>query len=676
MKAVILADGKGEELLPLTVRTPKAMVPLLNRPCMEYTVELLKQHGITDIAVSLEYLPELVRDYFGDGSRFGVTLTYFEEQRLSAGDEKNRQSLAEFLNDTSVVIRGDILTDCNLSEAIGFHRERRSMATLVLSGDESRLQGLHVWTNREDNVTGVAEQSVEEGSFALGTGIVLIEPEIFSLLEDEGELAEPEQLVHSLFQQGIPLSGYVMKAYWSKIHSLMEYKQVQCDLLDGKVDRAIPARQLAPGIYVEGDLAIDASVRLEGPLLIGKGVHLQTGTSVGAYSVIGSRSVVAEGSALTQTILWENSYIGMQADVSGSILGRNTSIGDCVLLGENTVVGDGCRIGRAASVKAGVLIWPHKGIEEGATVNHTVIFGNTQPRRLFDSQGITGIGNVDITPEFVSRLAAAYAYQLPPGSRIALCACDHPFAQLLKHSVMTSLCAAGIDTIDFGVGIAPQLRYGVQSLSCTGGIHIQMAKQHGEKQVTLRFADQDGLPINREMQQSIELSCRQEMYARSLGRLGQLHVEHRVWDAYKQALFMQVDGGTIKHRGYTVLVECESRFLLSLLYPLFTELGMTALVGSIADGVSSYQADMGVRLLQSGEALELFSHTGERLTEDQLADLQMIFSETRSEGTNEARFHPKLDAVYILMCIVDYLCKKELSLADLVLQRRAALRLQ
>lgn len=103
---------------------------------------------------------------------------------------------------------------------------------------------------------------------------------------------------------------------------------------------------------------------------------------------------------------------------------------------------------------------------------------------------------------------------------------------------------------------------------------------------------------------------------------------------------------------------------------------MTALVGSIADGVSSYQADMGVRLLQSGEALELFSHTGERLTEDQLADLQMIFSETRSEGTNEARFHPKLDAVYILMCIVDYLCKKELSLADLVLQRRAALRLQ
>ncbi|MEJ8544535.1 sugar phosphate nucleotidyltransferase [Brevibacillus borstelensis] len=666
MKAVILAGGKGDELLPLTVHTPKSMLPLLNRPCMAYTVELLKQHGIADIGVSLQYCPDLIRDYFGDGSRFGVSLTYFEEQRQTAGDKNNQQSLAEFLNDTCVVIRGDILTDCNLSEALSFHREKRSMATFVLSGGRACSEGLQVWTNRDGVIAGVADQTGGKDSFGVGTGIFLLEPEIFSVLQAEVNFLRPEQLAVALFRQGMPLGGYVMTEYWSGIDSLPEYKQVQCDLLDGKTNKAIHARQLAPGIYVEGDLAIDASVRLEGPLLIGKGAHLQTGTSIGAYSVIGSQTVVSEGSVLTQAILWENSYVGTGTKVLGSIVGRNASVGDCVLLGENAVVGDGCRIGRAASVKAGVSIWPHKAIEEAATVNHSVIYGNKQPRSLFGNQGIAGVGNVDITPEFVTRLAGAYACELPMGSRVALCACEHPFAQLLKHSIMTSLCSAGIDTVDIGVGSAPLLRYGVQSTSCTGGIHIQTAKLPGEKRVTLLFVDQNGLPITREMQQSIELAYRQERYGRSLRHLGQLHVEHRVQDAYIEALLMQVNREAIREKGYKLLIECDSRFLLGLLYPVLAELGITAMVGSIADGVRSCQADMGVRLLPNGEGLELFCHTGERLTEEQLVRLLEMFCHAPSEGTDGPCFHPKLDAAYMLVRIVDCLCRERLPLADLI----------
>jgi len=704
MKAVIMAGGKGTRLRPLTVHTPKPMVPLLNRPCMEYTIRLLKRHGITDIAVTLQYLPDAIRSYFGDGSRFGVSLTYFEEATPlgTAGSVKN---CAEFLDDRFLVISGDTLTDFDLTEAVRFHERNGALATLILTRVETPLEFGVVMTDESGRITRFLEKPswAEVFSDTVNTGMYVFEPEVLSYIEEDREVDFSKELFPAFLDAGLPLFGHIAEGYWSDIGSLDVYRQTQADMLDGRVRVEIDAREIAPRIFLENHVRIDSSVRLEGPVYIGENVHLQAGVSVGAYSVLGSHSVISAGTRLGQSILWENSYIGQRAELTGAILGRNVSVGPCVLLGEGAVIGDRCRIGAKAVVKDGVKVWPHKEIEECANVHTSLIYGTKQSKRLFGGNGIKGLANVEITPEFVTRLAAAYAYLLKPGSKIALSACAHPFAQLLKHSVMTSLCSSGIDTIDIGISIAPVNRYAVRQFHCQGGIHIHMDESAEEKQVVIQFVDQLGLPVSRDWERKIENACWQETYVRSLHHLGYLHVEHQVQETYTRELLEQIDAALIRRRGFNLLIECEPRFLPAFLAPLFGALGVTAVYGAVAEGVGRHGVDLAVRLHKNGEQFELFTDTGERLTPEQLMALQLLACRGQRrqiglpvsapeemeqlarrmqvevvrtklsprammEVSPDERFHPLFDAVFSLVCILAHLSREKQPLSQLTAQ--------
>jgi mannose-1-phosphate guanylyltransferase / phosphomannomutase len=704
MKAVIMAGGKGTRLRPLTVHTPKPMVPLLNCPCMEYTIRLLKRHGITDIAVTLQYLPDAIRSYFGDGSRFGVSLTYFEEATPlgTAGSVKN---CAEFLDDRFLVISGDTLTDFDLTEAVRFHERNGALATLILTRVETPLEFGVVMTDESGRITRFLEKPswAEVFSDTVNTGMYVFEPEVLSYIEEDREVDFSKELFPAFLDAGLPLFGHIAEGYWSDIGSLDVYRQTQADMLDGRVRVEIDAREIAPRIFLENHVRIDSSVRLEGPVYIGENVHLQAGVSVGAYSVLGSHSVISAGTRLGQSILWENSYIGQRAELTGAILGRNVSVGPCVLLGEGAVIGDRCRIGAKAVVKDGVKVWPHKEIEECANVHTSLIYGTKQSKRLFGGNGIKGLANVEITPEFVTRLAAAYAYLLKPGSKIALSACAHPFAQLLKHSVMTSLCSSGIDTIDIGISIAPVNRYAVRQFHCQGGIHIHMDESAEEKQVVIQFVDQLGLPVSRDWERKIENACWQETYVRSLHHLGYLHVEHQVQETYTRELLEQIDAALIRRRGFNLLIECEPRFLPAFLAPLFGALGVTALYGAVAEGVGRHGVDLAVRLHKNGEQFELFTDTGERLTPEQLMALQLLACRGQRrqiglpvsapeemeqlarrmqvevvrtklsprammEVSPDERFHPLFDAVFSLVCILAHLSREKQPLSQLTAQ--------
>ncbi|WP_231558674.1 sugar phosphate nucleotidyltransferase [Brevibacillus thermoruber] len=378
MKAVIMAGGKGTRLRPLTVHTPKPMVPLLNRPCMEYTIHLLKRHGITDIAVTLQYLPDAIRSYFGDGSRFGVSLTYFEESTPlgTAGSVKN---CADFLDDRFLVISGDTLTDIDLTEAVRFHERNGALATLILTRVETPLEFGVVMTDESGRITRFLEKPswAEVFSDTVNTGMYVFEPEVLSYIEEEREVDFSRELFPAFLDAGLPLFGHTAEGYWSDIGSLEVYRQAQADMLDGRVRVEIDAREIAPRIFLENHVRIDSSVRLEGPVYIGENVHLQTGVSVGAYSVLGSHSVISAGTSLGQSILWENAFVGQRAELTGATLGRNVSVGPCVLLGEGAVIGDHCRIGAKAVVKDGVKIWPHKEIGENANVHTSLIYGRS-----------------------------------------------------------------------------------------------------------------------------------------------------------------------------------------------------------------------------------------------------------------------------------------------------------
>jgi len=705
MKAVIMAGGKGTRLRPLTSHTPKPMVPLLNRPCMEYIIDLLKKHGITEIAVTIQYLPEVIKSYFGDGSRFGVHIEYFEETTPlgTAGSVKNCES---FLDERFIVISGDALTDINLIEAIHFHETNESLATLVLTQVENPLEFGVVMTDDHGKIVRFLEKPSwsEVFSDTVNTGIYILEPEILSMIQKDKEVDFSKDIFPALLQQQKPMYGFKADGYWSDIGSLEIYRQAQFDMLDRVVDVKIKAKEIAPGIFMEPGVKLDSSVKIEGPAYIGKNCLLQYGVTVGAYTVLGNHTTIASGVKLYQSILWENVYLGKKVEVTGATFCGNITVGESAIISEGAVIGNHTRLGAKAHVKSGVKIWPQKEVEENATVNTSLIYGTKLSKNLFGQQGIKGLGNVEITPEFVTRLAAAYAFLLKAGDRIALSACAHPFAQLLKHSMMTSLCSSGIDTVDFGVSISPLSRYGVRSFDCQGGIHIYMTEPFEDKQIVISFLDAAGIPISRDFERKIENAYWQETYVRSLTEdLGKLHVEHNLKQAYQQALVAELDTSLLRRHRFKILVDCEQRFLPTLLTQLFDAVGVSVMYRGVDSAWNKQGIDLAVKLDKNGEHFELYTETGALLTKEQLLALQMVsgyqqrngatiglpvsapaelelladFLQTkviRTKVTARAMmeisrneiFQPLFDAVYSLLKILAYLAKEKKTLSNLV----------
>ncbi|MBR2569473.1 MAG: nucleotidyltransferase family protein, partial [Paenibacillus sp.] len=236
MKAVIMAGGKGTRLRPLTLNTPKPMVPLLNRPCMEYIIELLKRHDIHQIAVTVQYLPEVIRNHFGDGSAYGVELYYAEEDTPlgTAGSIKNA---AEFLDETFIVISGDALTDFNLRQAIDYHKDKDALATMVLTQVDSPLEYGVVMTDESGRVTRFLEKPSwsEVFSDTVNTGIYVLEPEILDWIPANCSYDFSLNLFPELLSNNKALYGYVAEGYWSDIGNLQQYRKSQFDMLDGHV---------------------------------------------------------------------------------------------------------------------------------------------------------------------------------------------------------------------------------------------------------------------------------------------------------------------------------------------------------------------------------------------------------------------------------------------------------
>ncbi|MGC5325647.1 sugar phosphate nucleotidyltransferase [Brevibacillus sp. SYSU BS000544] len=705
MKAVIMAGGKGTRLLPLTSHTPKPMVPLLNRPCMEYIIDLLVAHGITEIAVTVQYLPEVIKSYFGDGSDFGVSLTYFEETTPlgTAGSIKN---CGDFLDERFIVISGDALTDFDLSEVIAYHERKQALATLLLTKVDDPLEFGMVMTEEDGKINRFLEKPSwsEVFSDTVNTGIYILEPEILSYIPQEREFDFSKDVFPQLLQAKQPMYGVVANGYWSDIGSLEVYRKTQFDMLDSKVQVKIKAQEIAPRIYLEQGVRIDTSVRIEGPAYIGEKTYLQMGASIGAYSVIGTNGLLSGGAKLSQTILWENVYIANRAELTGTTIGRNVSVYESAVVSDGTLIGDQCRIGAKAHVRPRVKIWPQKDIEQGATVTTSLIYGNKLTKCLFGHRGIKGVANLDITPEFVSRLASAYAYLLKQGSKIAVSACSHPFSQLLKHSLLTSLCSSGVDTIDFGVAITPVTRYGVKSFNCHGGIHLSMQEKANEKIMLIEFFDHNGIPVSRDFQKRINTAYWQETYARSLtDQLGNLQIEHGVEVAYLQALSHEIDTDVIRRRRIKVLVDSEQRYLVTFLTPFLASIGVDVTFRTIQEGVLNHQADLGFQLDKNGEHFYLFTETGERLATEKLLALQLIACfqhksisriglpvsapeevehiarisnveivrtkvspRAMMEVAIDAKFQPFFDAIYSLVKILEWMAKEEKCLSQLV----------
>ena len=327
MKAMILAAGKGTRVRPITHTIPKPMIPILQKPVMEFLVELLRQHGFDQIMVNVSHLADVIENYFRDGQKFGVQIAYSFEGRIeegemigeaigSAGGMKRIQDFSPFFDDTFVVLCGDALIDLDLTAAVKWHREKGAIATIVMKSvpsEEVPSYGVVV-TDDSGKIQAFQEKpSVEEAlSTDINTGIYIFEPEIFKYIPSGQEYDIGSQLFPALVAAGAPFYGISMDFEWVDIGKVPDYwRAIQSVLLGQVKNVSIPGIEVRPGIYAGLNVAVNwDKVDITGPVYIGGMTLIEDGAKIVGPTMIGPNCWLCSGATVENSVIFEYSRLG------------------------------------------------------------------------------------------------------------------------------------------------------------------------------------------------------------------------------------------------------------------------------------------------------------------------------------------------------------------------------
>ncbi|HCA42540.1 MAG TPA: hypothetical protein DEP28_04725 [Bacteroidetes bacterium] len=327
MKAFILSAGIGSRLIPLTLTIPKPMLPIVNKPALEHTINLCKRHNIRDIKMNLYYLPENIDKYFKDGKDFGVNISYSLEKKLlgTAGAIKRVQS---FFNDTFVVLSGDGFTNIDLSAMLKFHKEKNSKATIAVKQVDDPSKFGVVVTNEENKILRFQEKPKPDEALSnlINTGIYIFEPEILNLIPGKEEYDFGYQLFPKLLEINYPFYAFKSEFDWNDIGSLKEYWKVNLDVVSGKVKEfGFDSFAVKNNVKIDETSKIDKEVfaNAKGSILIGKNCVVKQGVKLTGPLVIGDEVFIDENAILNESVILSNTYIGKEVEIKQSVVNQN-----------------------------------------------------------------------------------------------------------------------------------------------------------------------------------------------------------------------------------------------------------------------------------------------------------------------------------------------------------------
>ncbi len=360
MKAVILVGGEATRLLPLTYNIPKAMVPVLNIPFLEHVIRYLSQHRIKDITLAQSHLSQPIKSYFGNGSQFGVKLSYTVEDAPlgTAGAVKNAE---RYLDETFLVLNGDIFTDLDITAMIVSHRERKAKATIALTPvDDPTSYGL-IETNAQGRVTRFLEKPKwsQVTTNMINAGTYVLEPEVLVQIPPQTNFSFERGLFPILLDQGEPIYAYPSSAYWIDIGTPEKYLQLHRDLLSGKSSRYA----LAPGegVLIGEQSYIHPTAQIKGAVVIGSNCSIGRRVKLTGPVVIGAGCTILENSIIEESIIWRNARLGKRVDLKNSIVADNCCLNADSII-EDSILGDKVTVASGCKLEPGSRIWP------GATI--------------------------------------------------------------------------------------------------------------------------------------------------------------------------------------------------------------------------------------------------------------------------------------------------------------------
>lgn len=580
MKAVVMAGGEGSRLRPITIHRPKPLVPVGNKPIMGHVLELLARHGVRDVVATVHYLANEVQSAFGDGGDYGIALTYsVEDSPLgTAGSVKQAEAMLE--GGTFFIISGDALTDCDLTAALRFHREKGSLATLVLSRVASPLEYGVVITDEEGRIQRFLEKPSwsEVFSDTVNTGIYILEPEVLATMDAGKNYDWSRDIFPRLLREGKPMFGYVMDGYWADVGTLEQYREAQVELLSGKVALTPAGVEASPGIWIGDDCQIDSEAVLEAPVCIGPGTKVKAGARIGPSTSVGAHGFVEEGAIIERSVLAESAYVGPQVQLRGAILGSRVTIKRDSTVNEDAVIGDRCLLDVGCTTRTRVKLWPDKIIERGSTVTMSLIYGNAWKGSIFRELGVAGLSNIEITPEFATRLGSAFGTCLPPRAKVVTSRDSTRSSRMIKRAVIASLLSVGCDVLDLRSAPVPVARHFIRASGAVGAINVR--KLPGNSRVTLiEFYDGQGAYIEKAFERKVEnIFFREDFRRTDPDDLGEIEFASRAVEEYQGDFFRLLEQLSPAGHGRRIRLVCDYGYsaLAGILPPMLERLGVEA----------------------------------------------------------------------------------------------------
>ena len=653
MKAVVMAGGEGTRLRPMTASMPKPLLPVVNKPIMEHVLLLLKRHGFTETVVTVQFLASLVRNYFGDGEEWAMNLEYATEEVPlgTAGSVKNAQELLG--GEPFLVISGDALTDIDLTDLVRFHREKNALVTVCLTRVPNPLEFGITIIDDDGRVQRFLEKPTWGQVFSdtVNTGIYVMQPEVLDWVA-EGEAVDwSADVFPQLLADGQPVFGYVADGYWEDVGTHESYLSAQADVLSRKVDVDIDGFEIAPGVWVAEGADVDPGAVLRGPLYIGDYAKIEAGAELREHTVIGSNVVVKTGAFLHKAVVHDNVFIGPHSNLRVCVLGRNTDIMRGVRIEEGVIIGDECVIEEEAIISRGVRIYPFKTIEAGAVVNSSVIFEQRSQRSLFGPRGVSGIINVEITPELVVRLASAYATTLKKGATVTTSRDVSRAAGGLRLAVIAALTSSAIDVRDLEAVPSPVARFETAKVG-DGGIMIRTSPGLPES-VDMIFLDAHGADLSGAAQRKLErVLARGELRRAFPGEIGDLSFPSRTMENYAAEVVRSINTSGIAEAGLKVVIDTGGGTAALVLPSLLGRLGVEALtvnnrldeasptetaqereaaLSRLGDLVSSSGAAFGVHFDPVGERINIVDEKGQAIDDGRalLVVVDLVAAERR-----------------------------------------------
>jgi mannose-1-phosphate guanylyltransferase/phosphomannomutase len=556
MKAVVMAGGEGTRLRPLTSNQPKPMVPIVGKPCMEHIVELLKRHGFEDVIVTVAFLPQAIRSYFGSGETLGIDIGYsVEESPLGTAGSVKRATGR--LDDTFLVISGDALCDVDVTQLVEAHREKQASVTIGLKSVDNPLEFGIVVTDEDGRVERFLEKPSWGQVFSdtINTGIYVLEPEVLKHIPEDRPYDFSKELFPLLLEMGRPIYGHVFDGYWQDIGNLDQYRQANFDALDERVQLEIPGIRIRGNVWLGDGVDLDDLEEIEGPAYLGNYCRIARGARVGPYTVLATSVTVRERGRVLRSIVDTSTYIGRSTELEGAIIGRRCDLRAHVRVHEGVAIGDEVTVGAESVILPGVRIYPFKEVETGSQLHESLIWESRGTTRVFGKQGVAGMVNVDLTPDVAVRLASALGTALKRGARVVASRESAAACRMIKRAMISGISSTGVHIADLRVSPAAVARHLVKSEAHDAGFHVGVSPNDPEV-IRIHFFEPPGVEMSAAMQKEVEKHFTRGEFRRvAASEVGGISYPARVRETYASELLSTIDVEAVRARGFRIVVD-------------------------------------------------------------------------------------------------------------------------